>query len=62
GTLSQAELLQDRSPMPGLSGPAAPPAAAVPGPPLAGAALAGQLGALRTLLDQLSPMLGLPAR
>ncbi|MCU0889220.1 MAG: hypothetical protein MUC64_14645, partial [Rubritepida sp.] len=33
GTLSQAELLQDRSPMPGLSGPAAPPAAAVPGPP-----------------------------
>jgi hypothetical protein len=62
GSLSQAELLQDRSPMPGLSGPAAPPAAAVPGPPLAGAALAGQLGALRTLLDQLGPMLGLPAR
>lgn len=62
GTLSQAELLQDRSPMPGLSGPAAPPSAAVPGPPLGGAALAGQLGALRTLLDQLGPMLGLPAR
>jgi hypothetical protein len=62
GSLSQAELLQDRSPMPGLSGPAAPPAAAVPGPPLGGAALAGQLGALRTLLDQLGPMLGLPAR
>jgi hypothetical protein len=62
GTLSQAELLQDRSPMPGLSGPAAPPSTAAPGPPLGGAALAGQLGALRTLLDQLSPMLGLPAR
>ncbi len=62
GTLSQAELLQDRSPMPGLSGPAAPPAAAVAGPPLGGAALAGQLGALRSLLDQLGPMLGLPAR
>jgi hypothetical protein len=48
--------------MPGLSGPAAPPAAAVAGPPLGGAALAGQLGALRSLLDQLGPMLGLPAR
>ncbi len=62
GSRSQAELLQDRSPMPGLSGPAAPPAAAVPGPPIGGAALAGQLGALRTLLDQLAPMLGLPSR
>lgn len=62
GSLSQAELLQDRSPMPGLSGPAAPPAAAVPGPPIGGAALAGQLGALRSLLDQLGPMLGLPQR
>jgi hypothetical protein len=62
GGLSQAELLQDRSPMPGLAGPASPPGPAVAGPPLAGAALAGQLGALRTLLDQLGPMLGLPQR
>lgn len=62
GTLSLAELLQDRSPMPGLAGPASPPAPSVAGPPLAGAALAGQLGALRTLLDQLGPMLGLPPR
>jgi hypothetical protein len=62
GTLSQAELLQDRSPMPGLAGPAAPPGPPVAGPPLGGAALAGQLGALRTLLDQLGPMLGLPQR
>ena len=62
GTLSQAELLQDRAPMPGLSGPAAPPGPAVAGPPLGGAALAGQLGALRALIDQLGPMLGLPAR
>jgi hypothetical protein len=62
GTLSQAELLQDRSPVPGLSGPAAPPGAAAAGPPLGAAALAGQLGALKTLLDQLGPMLGLPQR
>jgi hypothetical protein len=62
GTLSQAELLQDRSPMPGLAGPAAPPGPPVAGPPLGGAALAGQLGALRTLIDQLGPMLGLPQR
>ncbi|WP_291298059.1 hypothetical protein [Elioraea sp.] len=62
GSLSQAEMLQDRSPMPGIAGPAAPPAAAVAGPPLGGAALAGQVGALRTLLDQLGPMLGLPQR
>lgn len=61
GSLSQAEMLQDRAPMPGLAGPAAPPATAVAGPTLGGA-LAGQLGALRTLLDQLGPMLGLPQR
>jgi hypothetical protein len=62
GSLSQAEMLQDRSPMPGIAGPAAPPATAVAGPPLAGAALVGQLGALRALLDQLGPMMGLPQR
>lgn len=62
GSLSQAEMLQDRAPMPGIAGPAAPPATAVAGPPLGGAALAGQLGALRTLLDQLGPMMGLPQR
>ncbi len=62
GGLSMAELLQDRAPVPGLAGPASPPGPPVAGPPLGGAALAGQLGALRTLIDQLGPMLGLPAR
>ncbi|WP_337876930.1 hypothetical protein [Elioraea sp.] len=57
-SLSKAEVMQDRFPPPGLAGAVA--AAPPPGPQ--GASLAGQLGALRTLLEELGPLLGLPGR
>ncbi|MFQ3623144.1 MAG: hypothetical protein SNJ73_06330 [Acetobacteraceae bacterium] len=57
-TLTKAELSQDRVPVPGLAGAAtAAPAASAPA-----AALSDQLGALRALLQELAPMLGLPGR
>jgi hypothetical protein len=58
-SLSKAEVTQDRFPPPGLAGAVAAPSsvAAVPG-----ASLAGQLGALKALLEELGPLLGLPGR
>lgn len=58
-SLSKAELMQDRFPPPGLAGAvaAAPVSGAVPA-----ASLAGQLGALKALLEELGPLLGLPGR
>lgn len=55
-SLSKAEVMQDRFPPPGLAGAVAA-APALPGP---GVSLSAQLGALRTLFDELAPLLGLP--
>jgi hypothetical protein len=55
-SLSKAEVMQDRFPPPGLAGAVA----AAPSLPRPGASLAGQLGALRALFEELAPLLGLP--
>lgn len=56
-SLSKAELMQDRFPPPGLAGAVTttPVAASVPA-----ASLASQLGALKGLIEELAPLLGLP--
>ncbi len=57
-TITKAELLQDRFPPPGLDGLRA----AAPLAPARAATLSDGLGALRALLEELAPMLGLPGR
>lgn len=58
-SLSKAEVTQDRLPPPGLAGAVAVPTSVAAAP---GASLVGQLGALKALLEELGPMLGLPGR
>ena len=56
-SISQAEMMQDRFPPPGLAGAVTTgPAPALP----PGANLAGQIGALKALIEELAPLLGLP--
>lgn len=56
-SISQAEITQDRFPPPGLAGAVATgPTPALP----PGANLAGQIGALKALIEELAPLLGLP--
>lgn len=56
-SLSKAELMQDRFPPPGLAGAVAAASASTAAP---AASLASQLGALKGLLEELAPLLGLP--
>jgi hypothetical protein len=55
-SLSKAEVMQDRFPPPGLAGAVV----AAPSLPRPVVSLSAQLGALRTLFEELAPLLGLP--